>query len=150
MKTQRHARILELIEQQEIETQEQLQRELQNSGFPCTQATVSRDIKELRVVKELGSNGTYRYTRLTRETAGAAAGRLDAIFKESAVSCEQAQNLLVLKTLPGLANGACYAIDGMNLPDVVGTLAGDDTALIIMRDTLSAAAFCAEIKSMLK
>ena len=149
MKTQRQARILELIEQQDIETQEQLQRALQEDGFPCTQATISRDIRELRIVKELGRSGVYRYARSAKETAGVSSMRLNAIFRESVSSCEQAQNLVVIRTLPGMANGACFAIDGMELPNVVGTLAGDDTGLIIMRDNLSAAAFCAEIRAML-
>lgn len=150
MKTRRQEKILELIQTQDIETQEQLQKLLQAEGFACTQATISRDIKELRIVKELGRSGTYRYTRSLKETAGASSMRLNAIFRESVSSCEQAQNLVVIKTLPGMANGACFAIDGMQLANVVGTLAGDDTGLIIMRDTLSAAAFCAEIRSMLK
>lgn len=150
MKTRRQEKILELIEQQDVETQEQLQKLLQAAGFACTQATVSRDIKELRIVKELSRNGTYRYARSTKETTGVSSMRLNAIFRESVSSCEQAQNLVVIRTLPGMANGACFAIDGMALPNVVGTLAGDDTGLIIMRDNLSAAAFCAEIKSMLR
>ncbi len=148
MKMQRQAKILELIEQQDIETQEQLQKALQENGFACTQATISRDIKELRIVKELGHNGTYRYALSMKETAGTFSTRLNSIFRECVTSYDHAQNLVVIKTLPGLADAACLAIDSMNLPGAVGTLAGDDTGLIIMRDNAAAAAFCAEIKSM--
>jgi transcriptional regulator of arginine metabolism len=148
MKTQRQAKILELIEHRDIETQEQLQQALQAQGFPCTQATISRDIKELRIVKELGHGGAYRYALSHKETTGTFSTRLNTIFRECVTSYDHAQNMVVIKTLPGLASAACSAIDAMELPGTVGTLAGDDTGLIIMRDNAAAAAFCAEIKSM--
>lgn len=149
MKTQRQTKILEIISTQDIETQEQLLKELQNAGFHSTQATISRDIKELRVIKELTALGTYRYTTATRESTGAFSARLNTIFKESVISYDYAQNIVVIKTLPSLAPAAGRAIDAMNMSVVVGTLAGDDTLLIIMREVQAAIGFCAEIKKLL-
>lgn len=149
MKTQRQTKILEIISTQDIETQEQLLKELQNAGFHSTQATISRDIKELRVIKELTTLGTYRYATASRESAGAFSARLNTIFKESVISYDYAQNIVVIKTLPSLAPAAGRAIDAMNMSVVVGTLAGDDTLLIIMREVQAAIGFCAEIKKLL-
>lgn len=149
MKTQRQAKIMEIISTKDIETQEQLLEELQNAGFSSTQATISRDIKELRVVKELTSFGTYRYTTSVREGTGTFSARLNTIFRECITSFDYAQNMVVIKTMPGLANAAASAVDAMNMSVVVGTLAGDDTAFIVMRDTNAAAAFCGEIKNLL-
>lgn len=149
MKTQRQTKILEIISTQDIETQDQLLKELQSAGFHSTQATISRDIKELRIIKELTSLGTYRYTTASRESAGAFSARLNSIFKESVISYDYAQNIVVIKTLPSLAPAAGRAIDAMNMSVVVGTLAGDDTLLIIMRDIQAAIGFCAEIKKLL-
>ena len=149
MKTQRQTKILEIISTQDIETQDQLLKELQNAGFHSTQATISRDIKELRVIKELTTLGTYRYTTASRESAGAFSARLNTIFKESVISYDYAQNIVVIKTLPSLAPAAGRAIDAMNMSVVVGTLAGDDTLLIIMREVQAAIGFCAEIKKLL-
>ncbi len=149
MKTQRQAKILEIISTQDIETQEQLLQALQTCGYNSTQATISRDIKELRIVKELTSFGTYRYTTSGKDGAHTFSARLNTIFRECIVGYDYAQNLIVLKTMPGLAGAAAAAIDGMNMSVVVGTLAGDDTVLIVMRDTPAAAAFCSEIKNLL-
>ena len=150
MKAKRHAKILELIEEFDIDTQEELQDRLNQAGFTVTQATVSRDIKELRLIKTLSPNGNYRYT-----THGEKGGRVDlsfkfhAIFAEAVNSIDYAQNLVVIKTMPGLASAACAALDDMGVAYMVGSLAGDDTAFLVMRDTESAASFCEEIKEML-
>ena len=149
MKSQRQAKILEIISNKDVETQEQLLSELQDSGFRGTQATISRDIKELRIVKELTSQGTYRYTTSSNELNGTFSARLNTIFRECVVSFDYAQNLIVIRTLPGLANAAASAIDAMNMSTVVGSLAGDDTVMIVMRDINSAATFCGEIRSLL-
>lgn len=149
MKSQRQTKILEIIAAKDIETQEQLLQELRNAGFRSTQATVSRDIKELRILKDLTAMGTYRYTIGSKEASGAFSNRLNAIFKESVISYDYAQNLVVVKTLPTLAPAAGRAIDAMNMSVVVGTLAGDDTLLIIMRDVQAAIGFCIEIKKLL-
>ena len=150
MKSQRQTKILEIIAAKDIETQEQLLQELRNAGFRSTQATISRDIKELRILKDLTAMGTYRYTIGSKEASGAFSNRLNAIFKESVISYDYAQNLVVVKILPTLAPAAGRAIDAMNMSVVVGTLAGDDTLLIIMRDVQAAIGFCIEIKKLLE
>ena len=149
MKTQRQAKIMEIISTRDIETQEQLLAALQDAGFYSTQATISRDIKELRVVKELTSFGTYRYTTSAKDGSHTFSARLNTIFRECITSIDYAQNILVVKTMPGLASAAASAIDGMNMSVVLGTLAGDDTVMVVMRDNNAAAAFCGEIKNLL-
>lgn len=148
MKSQRQAKIMEIISNQNIETQEQLQAVLLQEGYRCTQATISRDIKEMRIVKELTSLGTYRYTTSGGEIGSSFSSRLNTIFRECVVGFDYAQNIIVIRTLPGLAAAAGSAIDAMNLSTVVGSLAGDDTVMIVMRDNNSAAAFCGEIKNL--
>lgn len=149
MKGQRQAKILEIISTTNVETQEQLLAALQAEGFRATQATISRDIKELRIVKELTSLGTYRYTTSTSEVTGSFSARLNTIFRECVIGFDYAQNIIVIRTLPGLASAAGSAIDAMNLSIVVGSLAGDDTVMVVMRDNNAAAAFCGEIKSLI-
>ena len=142
MKNDRQSMILEIISQENIETQEQLLTRLQERGINSTQATISRDIKQMHLIKEPAGHGVYKYavsgnrTRLT-------------IFRESITSIAYAQNIVVLKTMPGLASAAAAALDSMDIAYMVGSLAGDDTAFLLMRDTDSAAAFCDEIKEML-
>ena len=140
---------MEIISTTNVETQEQLLAALQEAGFTSTQATISRDIKELRIVKELTSFGTYRYTTAARELPTAFSSRLNAIFRECVTGFDYAQNIIVIHTLPGLANAAASALDTMNMSVVLGTLAGDDTVMVVMRDTNSAAAFCGEIRSLM-
>ena len=149
MKSQRQAKILEIIATTNVETQEQLLAALQAEGFRGTQATISRDIKELRIVKELTSLGTYRYTTSTSEVTGSFSARLNTIFRECVIGFDYAQNIIVIRTLPGLASAAGSAIDAMNLSIVVGSLAGDDTVMVVMRDNNAAAAFCGEIRSLI-
>lgn len=149
MKSQRQSKILEIISTCNIETQEQLLAALQEEGFRGTQATISRDIKELRIVKELTSLGNYRYTVSPNDLVGSFSSRLNTIFRESVVSLDYAQNIIVVRTLPGLASAAASALDAMNMSAVVGTLAGDDTVMIVMRDNHAAAAFCGEIKGLI-
>ena len=150
MKSQRQAKILEIISTTNVETQERLLQELEDAGFHSTQATISRDIKELRIVKELTKFGTYRYTTSSKEISNTFSNRLNTIFRECITGYDYAQNLVVLHTLPGLAGAAASAVDAMEMGLVLGTIAGDDTVLIIMRDTNAAAAFCGEIKDLLK
>ena len=148
MKSKRQAKIMEIISATNVETQEHLLQELEAAGFTTTQATISRDIKELRIVKELTSFGTYRYTTSARELPSTFSNRLNTIFRECVTGFDYAQNIIVIHTLPGLANAAASALDAMNMSVVLGTLAGDDTVMVVMRDTNSAAAFCGEIKSL--
>ena len=150
MKNDRKSRILEIIEREPIDTQEQLQQRLQEQGITCTQATISRDIKQLHLIKEPIGQGKYRYAVSVQRNRLNVADKLRTIFRESIVSVDYAQNIVVIKTMAGLANAAAAALDGMSIPYMVGSLAGDDTALLVMRDTESARSFCDEIHEMLK
>ena len=150
MKSKRQAKIMEIISTTNVETQEQLLKELQEAGFTSTQATISRDIKELHLIKELTGYGTYRYAVSERKASLNVASRLRTIFKEGVISFDLAQNIIVLKTMPGVASAACAAIDGMEITGLVGSLAGDDTAMLVMRTNEDAQEFCNEIHTMLK
>lgn len=150
MKEQRQNIILEIVQKQEIETQEQLLVALRERGFRCTQATISRDIKELHLVKELAPSGSYKYTVSRQNKRRDLTERLQNIFREGVSSFDYAQNLVVLKTMPGLANAAAAALDGMELPDMVGSIAGDDTAVLIMRTNQDAERFCDDLRMMVK
>lgn len=128
-KYSRHAKILELIENYEIETQEDLSEYLKKIGIDVTQATVSRDIRELRLVKVLSSSGKYKYATINHSQEGGTE-RLLKIFKNSIISMQTAGHLLVLKTLPGAAQIAGSAIDSLGIEEIVGTIAGDDTIFV--------------------
>ena len=149
MKNDRQSMILEIISQENIETQEQLLVRLQERGITSTQATISRDIKQMHLIKEPVGQGRYRYAVSAHRTKLNFADRLRTIFREGVLSVDYAQNLVVIKTMPGLASAACSALDNMDITYMVGSLAGDDTAFLLMRDTESAASFCEEIKEML-
>ena len=149
MKNDRQSMILEIISQENIETQEQLLTRLQERGINSTQATISRDIKQMHLIKEPAGHGVYKYAVSGNRTWLNFAEKLQTIFRESITSIAYAQNIVVLKTMPGLASAAAAALDSMDIAYMVGSLAGDDTAFLLMRDTDSAAAFCDEIKEML-
>ena len=139
MKFQRQAKILELIDRFEIETQEELTDHLRAVGYSTTQATVSRDIKELRLIKSAAAGAADSFTT-----------RLRNIFRECVTDIDAAQNMVVIKTLPGLGQAAAMAIDAMRAVDVVGTLGGDDTVFVVMRDTESAERFSRQAHDILK
>ena len=149
MKTRRHAKILELIKEHDIDTQDELLRYLRESGFDVTQATVSRDIKELRLVKELAGGG-YRYASSDRRGLADSDIRLRNIFKEGVTSVDVAQNIVVVRTMPGLASAACSALDNMDISGMVASLAGDDVGILIMRDNDLAEQFIQEVHKLLK
>ena len=149
MKNSRQSMILEIITQENIETQEQLLARLQERGITSTQATISRDIKQMHLVKEPVGHGVYKYAVSGNRTKLNFAEKLRTIFRESITGVDYAQNIVVLKTMPGLASAACSALDNMDIAYMVGSLAGDDTAFLLMEDTASAAAFCEEIREML-
>ena len=149
MKPGRQSVILEIISERDIETQHQLMQALAERGIKSTQATLSRDIQDMRLIKELGPNGNYRYVQAAKPEQDDSSERLRKILKESPVSFDLAQNLLVIKTLPGLAPAACSAIDGMHIENLVGTLAGDDTAFLAMRNNDSALRLYHEIETIL-
>ncbi len=149
MKAKRQGEILSIISSCSVETQEQLLEQLRCRGIHATQATISRDIKELHLVKEQTGTGAYRYALSAQKESTDVTGRLKTIFREGVVSYDYAQNLVVVKTMPGLGSAAGAALDGMDIPDLVGSLAGDDTVLLILRTTQSAQEFCATIREML-
>ena len=149
MKNDRQSMILEIISQENIETQEQLLSRLQERGVTSTQATISRDIKQMHLIKEPVGRGVYKYAVSGNRTKLNFAEKLRTIFRESITSIACAQNIVVLKTMPGLASAACSALDNMDINYMVGSLAGDDTAFLVMKDAESAAIFCEEIKEML-
>ncbi len=132
MKSARHNLILEIIESKDIETQEELAEELKNRGVRVTQATVSRDIKELRLLKVLSEHGGYKYATVERAEKGMNE-RFIRILTESIVNIDSVNNLIVINTLSASANAACEAIDSMKWSEVMGTIAGDNTLLIITR-----------------
>ncbi|SFQ05688.1 transcriptional regulator, ArgR family [Oscillibacter sp. PC13] len=149
MKNDRQNMILEIISRENIETQEQLLSRLQARGITSTQATISRDIKQMHLIKEPAGQGIYKYAVSGNRTKLNFAEKLRTIFRESITSIESAQNIVVVKTMPGLASAACAALDDMDIAFMVGSLAGDDTAFLVMKDTESALTFCEEIQEML-
>lgn len=150
MKNNRQEMILAIIGEEDIETQEQLIERLEQRGIRSTQATVSRDIKQMHLIKEPTGNGGYRYAVSEQRTKLDFAGRLRNILRESIVGVDYARNIVVIKTMPGLANGAASAFDGMDIAGKLGTIAGDDTLMIVMRDDDFAAELCEEISRMRK
>ena len=149
MKLDRQSVIMAIISERDIETQNQLMEALAEKGLKSTQATLSRDIREMRLVKELGPSGNYRYVAAAKQDHTDLDIRLKKIFKESVVSYDVAQNILVIKTLPGLASAACSALDGMSIDGLVGTIAGDDSAFLAMRDNNSATTLYKEIEQLI-
>ncbi len=145
MKSKRQDKILQILSNNVVETQEDLAARLRAEGIEATQATISRDIKELRLVKTLNENGEYRYAAPSRGYEPELDSRLRNIFKEGVISLNFAKNIVVIKTLPALASGACSAIDAMHLDYVLGSLAGDDTAFIVVKDETYAEEFCARL-----
>ena len=148
MKSARHNLILEIIESKDIETQEELAEELKNRGVRVTQATVSRDIKELRLLKVLSERGGYKYATVERAEKGMN-DRFARILAESIVNMEAVNNLIVVNTLTVSANAAGEAIDSMKWSEVLGTIAGDNTLLIITRTSEAAEALVAKFNTLL-
>lgn len=149
MKFRRQAKIIELIEKQVVETQEELTSLLLAEGFDTTQATISRDIKELRLVKLASQNGVLRYGVSSQKSDLTYTIRLQNIFAECVVKIDIAQNLVVIKTLPGLGSAAAAAIDSLPENEIIGTLAGDDTVFVAMKDVESAKSFAKSTRKML-
>ena len=147
MKNERQSIILEIIESENIETRNQLMYALEKRGIKTTQATLSRDIRDMHLTKEVSTGGGYRYAAVSR-TRDDHDIRLRKIFKESVISYDLAQNLLVIRTLPGLASAACSAMDGIEVKGLVGTIAGDDTGFIAMKDNQAAEGLFEEIKNL--
>lgn len=149
MKARRHAKILELINSRPIDTQDELLNLLNENGFSVTQATISRDIKELRLVKTLTSDGKYHYTTNTGSPKGEISNKFLLIFAESVKEIDSAGNILVIKCYTGMANAVCAALDTMHWGGVVGTLAGDDTIFMVMRDDHNARELVMQLRKIM-
>lgn len=147
LKTRRHAKILELISEYPIDTQEELLRLLKQDGFDVTQATVSRDIKELRLIKTLTGDGKYKYS-VGKDNAKDYSSKFRSLLVDSAVSIDFACNLVILKCLTGMANAVCASMDSMHWEGVVGTLSGDDTIFVACRTETDAERLTSELKKM--
>jgi len=132
MKTKRQTKMLELIKKHDIETQEELSDYLQKEGYQVTQATVSRDIRELKLTKVAMSNGRQKYAALT-EANEDLSEKYTRVFRDAFVSMDMAQNILVIKTVSGMAMAVAAAIDAMHLHEIVGCIAGDDTIMCAVR-----------------
>lgn len=133
MKLTRHALILQLIEQENVETQEELVSFLQAYGYDVTQATVSRDVKELHLIKVQTNDGHYKYATVDKAESGMTE-RFVRIFAQSVLSIRTAGNIIVIRTISGSANVAAEAIDSLSLPEIVGTIAGDNTIFCAVAD----------------
>ena len=149
MKATRQKAILEIIRQQDINTQEELAEALKKRNFNVTQATVSRDIKELRLLKTLSSEGVYRYT-MVENVERTLDERFRRIFSESVLSVSSAYNQVVIRTLSGSANVAAEMIDSIGWPEIIGTLAGDNTVLLIVRSFEEVDGIMSKINEMLR
>lgn len=149
MKKRRQAKILDIIKNHNVETQEELQELLKASGFEVTQATISRDIKELRLVKELAENGRYVYSSGKKNTNDSASVRAAGIFADSVVSVDYAINTVCIKCFSGMAGAACAAIDLMHWDNVLGTIAGDDTIFVLCRTENDARNFTSALENSL-
>ena len=147
MKIKRQAKILEIIEERSIETQDELIRALEETGFRATQTTVSRDIKELRLIKILDSNGKYCYA-VMNEKSDPVPTKFLSIFQDAVQSIDFAGNLVVVKCMSGMAQAACAAMDSLHWESVVGTLAGEDTFVCITRTNESAVELVEELKKL--
>ncbi len=155
MKLLRHEKILEIIAKHDVETQEELTQYLRDEGFAVTQATVSRDIKALRLIKvaadsDGASDNRYKYSvNNSRDEADSALGaKFKSILGQSVVSIESAGNLAVIKTYAGMAQASAAALDSMNIKNILGTIAGDDTILIVVRTAEEASEFVKKIEKL--
>lgn len=148
MKNSRHTRILEIIADHVIETQDDLIEKLKESGYPVTQATVSRDIKQLGLIKTATKDGGYKYTVARNENSGNE-NKLKTLMRETVVNAQEAQNIIVVKTFPGMANAAAAALDALAEETVVGSIAGDDTIFIVVHTNEEATEFTSYIREII-
>ena len=148
MKSRRHAKILDIISEYPIETQDELLTRLKDEGYKATQATISRDIKDLRLVKTLGSDGKYRYVSAAKNSTDIRSN-FSSLFSSSVNSIDFAQNIVVIKTLSGMAQAVCAALDSNDYKAVVGTIAGDDTIFIACRSSQLAVSLTEELKKLI-
>ena len=149
MKQKRQNAILQIIDEMYIRTQDELSEALQERGFEVTQATVSRDIKELCLVKKQTAGGS-RYTAPVKEGFRESVGRVHSIFQSAVKTVEYAMHTIVIHTLAGMADAAAITLESMEWPEILGTIAGDDTVLVILRDAETAKAISGRLSDMLK
>lgn len=149
-KSQRHAAILDLIQKESVRTQEELLDHLKQMGFDTTQATVSRDIRDLKIVKAADGNGGYKYSAALSLNDGDFSSKLNTIFTEAVYRVDFACNMVVIKTFAGMGSAAGAAVDAMNMDGVVGTLAGDDTMFIVARTNDAAEEISKQLSKLLK
>lgn len=149
MKGRRQAKILEIIKNHVIETQEELAERLTAAGIPVTQATISRDIKELRLQKVPTGDGRYRYA-VPEDPLAAPAEKFKRILREAVVSVDYAENLVVVKCLRGTAPGVGEAVDHLGWPELVGSVAGDDTVLVVVRPKEAAPAVTERLRELIR
>ncbi len=148
MKSKRQEALLEIIRHERIDTQEELTNALRAAGYPVTQATISRDIKELRLIKTLGEDGRYHYTAVRSAATEEVSSKLQTLFRDVVKSVDHACNMVVVKSLAGTAGTVCAAVDSMELPSIVGTLAGDDTSMIVARTEADAVRLSRTLKDL--
>jgi len=148
MKIARHSKILEIINSQDIETQEDLAEELKKSGMNVTQATVSRDIKELKLIKVLANSGKYKYATIMH-TESLMSNKLVSIFTQTVIQVENVDNFVIVRTISGSASAAAEAIDSLNFEGVAGTIAGDNTIFVLTRNSEKAQTITQKMKKMI-
>lgn len=148
MKISRHAKILEIISHKEIETQEELVEELRHMGMDVTQATVSRDVKELKLTKVMGTNGNYKYSAIAHGE-NLISEKLVNIFVQTVLNVDYVNNIIIIKTISGSGNAAAEAIDSLNWDGVAGSVAGDNTILVVARSNEKAQELVSKFKKLL-
>ena len=149
MKTQRQTKMLDLLKKHDIETQEELSDYLQKEGYQVTQATVSRDIRELKLTKVAMSNGRQKYAALTAANEDLSE-KYTRVFRDAFVSMDMAQNILVIKTVSGMAMAVAAAIDAMHLHEIVGCIAGDDTIMCAVRSVDDTIAVMSRLRKLVE
>lgn len=149
MKTKRQSKILELIRNNDIETQEELQAYLVKDGFAVTQATVSRDIRDMKLTKISTNGGKQKYVALNDSTEDLSE-KFVRVLKDGYVSMDMAQNILVIKTVSGMAGAVCASIDAMNIHEIVGSIAGDDTIMCAIRTTEDTVAIMKKLRKIIE
>lgn len=147
-RTGRQLKLIEIINKNEIETQEALAEALRNEGYLVTQATVSRDIKDLGLIKVMTPNKTYKYAQ-PASTEQKSSGKMLNLFRECVISIDYAGHLIVIKTVSGGANSAATLVDKLNIPEVMGCVAGDDTILVVIKDQQKIVPIVEKLKSLL-
>ena len=148
-KAQRHEKILEIIKEKNVSTQSGMTKHLINAGFDVTQATVSRDLQELRIMKVLLPDGTYKYAP-SKEKDISISDKLENILEHCLVGADYAQNIVVLKTMSGAAQAVGYALDSFVWDEILGTICGDDTAMVVVRNDKAAKKLCSKLSKYIQ